>query len=245
MSGREQEGSVDDPRRTARVTGLWYLALAITGMVGFLIVRPQVWVEDDPSATLANLVSDGDLARLGLMLEFGIVVSQAVVAVWFYKLFRRANQSAAFALGVFGMANAVAIMASAVYMATTVAVAESAGGSLGGDPVATVGLLAELSTNAWGVGALFFGLWLIPMGYIAATSGLMPTWLGRILVVGGFGYTLSAFVSYGIADAPGWVVDAMTVPASIGEFWMIGYLLIVGVRRSDEAAPAVAPVVAG
>ncbi|HSJ71547.1 MAG TPA: DUF4386 domain-containing protein [Acidimicrobiia bacterium] len=238
------EGSLDDPRRTARVTGLWYLALAITGMLGFLVVRPQVWVVDDPSATFANLIADGGLARLGLVLEFGIVVSQAAVAVWFYRLFRGVNQPAAFALGVFGMANAAAIMASAVFLATAIAVAEGPAGSLGGDPVATIGLLTELSSNAWGVGALFFGLWLIPMGYIAATSGLMPTWLGRILVVGGVGYTLSAFVSYGMADAPAWLIEGITIPATIGEVWMVGYLLIFGVRRSDEVAPAMVPAVA-
>lgn len=244
MVSRGFEGSLDDPRRTARITGFWYLALAVTGMLGFLVVRPQVWVADDPSATLANLVADGGLARLGLLLEFGIVLSQAAVAVWFYKLFRVANQSAAFALGVFGMANAVAIMASAVFMATAIAVAEGPAGSLGGDPVATIGLLTELGSNAWGVGALFFGLWLIPMGYIAATSGLMPTWLGRILVVGGVGYTLSAFVSYGMADAPAWLIEGITIPATIGEFWMVGYLLIVGVRRSHEVAPTLAAAAA-
>ncbi len=218
------------------ITGLWYLALAVTGMLGFLVLRPQIWVADDPSATFANLTSDGDLARVGLLLELGIVITQAAVAVWFYKLFRAANQTAALALTVFGMANAVAIMASAVFMATAIGVAESADGSIGGDPVAVVGLLAELGTNAWGVGAVFFGLWLIPMGYIAATSGLMAPWLGRILVLGGFGYALSAFVSYGFPDAPAWFVDGLTVPASIGEFWMIGYLLIVGVRRPAEPA---------
>jgi hypothetical protein len=244
VANRAVGGSLDDPRRTARVTGLWYVALAITGMLGFLIVRPQVWVVDDPSATFSNLVADGSLARLGLLLEFGIVVSQAAVAVWFYKLFRAANHSAAFALGVFGMANAVAIMASAVFMATAIAVADTSGASLGLDPVAAIGLLAELGSNAWGVGALFFGLWLIPMGYIAATSGLMPRLLGGILVLGGLGYTLSAFVSYGMADAPAWFVDGVTIPATIGEFWMIGYLLTVGVRRSDDVVSTLAPAVA-
>jgi hypothetical protein len=87
--------------------------------------------------------------------------------------------------------------------------------------------------NAWGVGALFFGLWLVPMGYIAAGSGLMPEWLGRILMIGGLGYLVSAFVSYGFARAPGWLVEGLTVPATIGEFWMIIYLLAVGVRRDS------------
>jgi hypothetical protein len=39
----------------------------------------------------------------------------------------------------------------------------------------------------------------------------------------------------------GTVADALTVPASVGEFWMIGYLLIRGIHartRPGMAVPA-------
>lgn len=60
--------------------------------------------------------------------------------------------------------------------------------------MATTQLLFEASASVWSVAALFFGLWLIPMGYVLLTT------------------------------------DGLTIPASIGEFWMIGYLLVFGVR---------------
>ena len=44
----------------------------------------------------------------------------------------------------------------------------------------------------------------------------------------------SAFVVYLAADAPGAVELALTVLATMGEFWMIGYLLIKGVRSDIE-----------
>jgi len=230
-TGFENDSSLAALRRTARVAGLWYLALAISGMLGFLIVRPQIYVAGDPATTLANLVERAALARLGLVLELALVVTQAVAAVWFYKLFRSFNGVAAGALAAFGMMNAVAIMASAGFMATALAVAGDPGLALGGDPAGIVGLMYELSSHAWAVGGLFFGLWLIPMGHVAAGSGRMPKWLGRILIVGGFGYLLSAFVSHGLADSPAWLVDGLVIPATIGELWMIGYLLAVGIRR--------------
>lgn len=219
-------------RRTARATGLWYLALGIIGMLGFLIIRPRIYVEGDSAATLANLVEHAGLARAGLALELALVVTQALAAVWFYKLFRSANATAAWALAAFGLVNAVAVMASAGFMAAALAVAGDVSLAPGGDAAATVQLMYHLSSNSWGVGELFFGLWLIPMGYIAATSGLMPKWLGRILVAGGVGYVLSAFV--GIGDPPAWLVQALPLPASVGEFWMIGYLIVKGVRRTDQ-----------
>jgi hypothetical protein len=55
-------------------------------------------------------------------------------------------------------------------------------------------LLGQLITNAWLVGGLFFGLWLMPMGFIVISSGRMPNWLGRILFIGGIGYILQTIV---------------------------------------------------
>jgi hypothetical protein len=226
------QGDVSALRRTARVTGLWYLALALAGLFGFLIVRPQIYVAGDPGTTLSNLGDKETIARLGLVLELALVLTQALASVWFYKLFRKLNETAAWALAVFGIVNTVAILASAVFMTTALTVAGDVSLAPGGDAAATVQLMYELSTNAWGVGALFFGLWLIPMGHIASSSGRMPTWLGRILIVGGVGYVLSAVLGYGIEEAPTWLVKGLTFPASVGEFWMIGYLLIVGIRQT-------------
>jgi hypothetical protein len=217
-------------QRTARVTGLWYLVLAITGLAGFLLIRPQIYVAGDPGSTLANLVGEEALAGLGLVLELAIVTSQALAAVWFYKLFHRWNETAAWALAAFGMANAVAIMISAASMATALAVAGDVGLAPGADAAATVQLMYELSAMCWVVGGLFFGLWLIPMGYVVVTSGLMPRWLGRVLIVGGIGYVLSTFLQLGVADLATWVADGLVIPATIGEFWMIAYLLARGIR---------------
>lgn len=218
-------------KRTARVTGLWYLGLAISGMLGFLLVRPQIYSPGEPASTLANLTNQEVLAHLGVGLELVIVLTQALAAVWFYKLFKRFNETAAWALAAFGMVNAVAILASAATMATALAVAGNPSLAPGADPAATVQLMYELSENAWGVGALFFGLWLIPMGYVAVSADLMPKWLGRILIIGGVGYTVSAVTRYGIVGPPSWLVEGLTYPATIGELWMIGYLLVRGIRR--------------
>jgi hypothetical protein len=232
-------------KKTARVTGLWYLALGIAGMLGFLIVRPTIVAEGDAAATLANLVDNESLARLGLAAEMAVVVAQTLAAIWFYKLFRGINHVAAWALAIFGVGNAMAIMASSVFVATALTVAGDPGLAVGGDAGGTVQLMYELSASSWGVGGIFFGLWLIPMGYVVVSSGRMPLWLGRILIVGGGAYLLSAFLGYGIADAPTWLVDGLPYLATVGEFWMIGYLLILGIRPATQPAAMSADYAAG
>lgn len=226
--------------RTARATGAWYLGLAITGLIGHLLIRSALYAPEDPSSTTSNLLDHGWLAQLGLLMEVLIVTTQALTAVWFYRLFRDLNASAAGALRAFGLVNAIAIMASAVFLAGALTVVNDPTLAPGGDVGATVQLMYVLSGHAWGVGALFFGLWLIPMGYIVVTSGRMPRGLGWLLIVGGCGYIASALLDYGWADAPDGLVAALPAPASVGEFWMIGYLLIVGIRRPavETSVPA-------
>lgn len=217
---------------TARITALLYLGLAITGMLGFLLVRPSLYADGDPSATLANLVDRQGLARAGIGLEMGIVLTQALAALWFYRLFRAVDRFAAGAIAVFGMVNAVAILGSAALLATATQIAADPFG----DAATLVQVAYVVSENLWGVGALFFGLWLVPMGVCVLRSGHMPRALGWVLVAGGGGYLLSAFVTY-LAPDLGAVAGVLAVPATVGELWVIGYLLLRATRFATAEGP--------
>lgn len=216
-----------DLTRTARITGLLYLGLAVTGTLGFLMVRGRIFVADDPAATMANLTSHISLARIGVALELAIVMTQALAAVWFYRLFRSVDSFAAGTLAAFGLINAVVILGSAALLATALDVAGKASLT---EAIPTVQLLYVASGNLWGVGAIFFGLWLIPMGSLVLRSGWMPRALGWVLIAGGVGYVLSAFVAQ-LYPAAGSVANLMTVPATVGELWIVGYLILFGVRE--------------
>jgi Domain of unknown function (DUF4386) len=223
------EGLRAGPVGTARTTGLLYLGLAVTGALGYQLVRGQLYVAHDPRGTLSNLVEHTSLARVGIVLELSIVLTQALAAVWFYRLFRSVDTFAAGLIAAFGMVNAVAILGSAAVLATALDVSDDKSLAVSGSAAATVQLLYVISGHLWGVGGLFFGLWLIPMGWLVVRSRWLPRALGQLLMVGGVGYVLSTFVDYVFADA-GLAAGLLTVPATIGELWMVGYLLIRGVR---------------
>lgn len=171
--------------RTARITGLLYLSLAVCGLFGFILLRPS------------------GLSGALIVFELLIALTQTLTAASFYLLLRRADPVSALGVGAFGLVNAVLVLVSAAALKS------------GAMP---------LSDQIWAVGALFFGLWLIPMGTAVLRTGLMPPALGWVLVIGGTGYVLHAFLPF----------DPLTLPASAGEFWMIGYLLLFGVRKATE-----------
>ena len=216
--------------RTARTTGLLYLGLAITGMLSYLLVRTQLFVAGDPEATLANLTQREGLARIGIVMEMGVVITQALVALWFYRLFRSVNAFAAGSIAAFGLVNAVAILGSAAMLATALEVSQDASLTVGGGAAATAQLLYVVSGHLWIIGGIFFGLWLIPMGRLARRSGWMPSLLGWILMIGGVGYVANALLTFMLPDA-GLAVDLLAAPATVGELWMVGYLCLRGIRR--------------
>ncbi|MET7423541.1 DUF4386 domain-containing protein [Dactylosporangium sp. NPDC005555] len=225
--------------RTARVTGLLYLGLAVAGGLGFLFVRSRLFVDGDAPATLANLVAHDALARTGVAVELLTVLTQTLVALWFYRLFRSTDQFAAGAIAVFGTVNAAVVLVSAALLGTTVTLA----GDPVGDNAANVQVLYLVSGALWSVGGIFFGLWLIPMGWCAIRSGRMPRALGWVLITGGGGYVLAAFAGYLLPGAPV-LADVLVVPATVGEVWMVGYLLVRGIRRAAPTPAAAVPAVA-
>lgn len=216
--------------RTARTTGLLYLGLAVTGMLSYVLVRNQLYVADQPEATLANLTQHESLARLGIAVEMGVVITQALVALWFYRLFKGVNAFAAGSITAFGLVNSVAILGSAAMLATALDVSQDTSLTVTGGAAATAQLLYVVSGHLWIVGGIFFGLWLIPMGWLARRSGWMPNRLGWFLMIGGIGYVANALLSYLLPNA-GPVLDLLTAPATVGELWTVGYLCLRGVRR--------------
>ncbi len=237
LTATTSEAAASSLVRTGRVAALWYLGLAITGALGFLLIRSNLYVDGDPSATVSNLVESATLARLGIGFDLGVIITQTMAALWFYRLFRHVDSFAAASLTALGIVNAVAVMIATAFSATALAVALGDTPAPGGDSGATAQLLYDLNDATWSVGAVFFGLWLIPMGYLVLKSGTMPRVLGWVLVTGGVGYVLSSYVGFLFPESGG-LADALVVPATIGEVWIIGYLLTKGTRQPVTAAQA-------
>lgn len=222
--------SVDRVRSVARVTGWWYLALAVTGLGGALI-RGQLYVAGDAARTAANLVDHEGLARLGIASDLGVVVTQVLAAIWFFILFRRVHVVAAGSITALGLASAVIVLGATTFSATALKVA------LDGGAADQALLLSHLQDTAWLMGGIFFGLWLIPMGWLARRSGAMRRPLGWLLMAGGAGYVLSTYARYLLPDATV-LANALILPATAGELWMVGHLLIRGVSTAGVAVAA-------
>jgi hypothetical protein len=226
------------PQRLARTAGVYYLVVAIFG--GFAhAVRTQVYVPGDATATTDNVIAHADLVRF----SFAADLVQATFAVFLvmalYRLLRHAGPSVARAMVIFVVLQVgitclnLVHQFGALMVATQPAYANGFGGQ-GTDSL--VLLLMELQHNGYLVAQIFFGLWLFPLGLLAYRSGMFPRALGVLLMVATGAYLVDAGLQFLAKDVADVVSGPVLIPVVIvAEVWMMGYLLIKGVRTPVDS----------
>jgi hypothetical protein len=68
------------------------------------------------------------------------------------------------------------------------------------------------------------------MGYLAYKSGWLPKALGVLLIAGCGCYLVDMLAQFLVPDFGQSIHAFVTIPSAIAELWMVGYLLVIGVR---------------
>ena len=221
-------------KRQARVAGFCYLTVAIGALFAQFFVRQNIYVPGDATATAHNIVAHSALFRLGFVADLVAATAGLLAAMALYRVFQTVNRRAAAAMVVFAAVGTGMMLTNLTFHfgALLVATNPEYASTLGaGGSDALVLLLLDLHSYGYTVGGILFGLWLLPMGYLAYTSGFFPKALGVVLMAACFGYLLDTFTRFLLPDLGEVGSLVFTVPAAFGEFWMVGYLLLVGVRH--------------
>lgn len=232
-------------RRLARIAGSLYLVVALFGGFAELVVRDGIVESGNAAATAENIRSSATLFRLGFASDLVQATVFLFTAMALYMLLRHVNELVARAMVVI-VAVSVAIICLNLlnqFVALQVATGKASTAALG--PAGTdalAGLFADMHAGGYLIAQIFFGLWLLPLGYLVYRSEFFPKVLGVLLAIGSFGYlidTFTHFLSPGIAETIQWIVVA---PAAVGELWFVAYLLVKGVRVPER--PALVPAAA-
>ncbi len=230
------------PKRLARLAGLLYLVVGIFGAFAVAYVSPKVYAAGDAAATAANVLANAGLVRLGVVADLLQATVLVFLGLTLHRLLRHAGGHAAGAMVVL-VAIATTIMClDKVFQVAALRVATDASyatafGAAGAE--ALVLLLLDLHHHGYLVAQIFFGLWLVPLGYLAYTSGLFPRALGVVLIAAGVSYLIDLLAAFLAPASREQIRYFLAILPTIAEVWLLGYLLAIGVKVPAQGAPAV------
>ena len=235
-----EDGRGYSPKRLAIIAGLLYLIVGIFGGFAVGYANPSVYVAGDAATTAANIAANPGLVRAAVLADLLQATAFVFLAMVLYVMLKGVGKDIARAMLII-VAIATTIMClNEVFQFSALLVAGDASyvaafGAAGSD--ALVMLLMDMFHYGFLIAQIFFGLWLIPLGYLAYRSALFPRVLGVVLIVGGVSYLVDMFLAFLAPDLSRQIHTFLAIPPAIAEIGMVGYLLWMGFRPSRHAGP--------
>ncbi len=234
------------PKRLARIAGVLYLLNAIFSGFAYYMDR-KVYVSGNATTTAANVLAHSGLVRFAVVADLFQATIFVFLGMTLHLLLKHARANVANAMVVFVAIAAGIMCLNAVFefeglRVATGAIDPTAFGTAGTHAI--VLLLLDTQHDGFLIAQIFFGLWLIPLGYLATKSGWFPKPLGILLILGGAGYLIGMLASFLAPGAGQQINTTVTIPSAIAEISMVGYLLLRGIRTTDPGdlpAAALAP----
>jgi hypothetical protein len=219
------------PQTYARIGGILYLFIIVVGVFGEIVVRSGLYVEGDPAATADNILGSETLFRAGLAGDLLGYVASVVVAMILYVLLTPVSRNLAL-LSAFLSITATAVGLNGLFHLAAVVVLGDADLVQSFD-LGQVQALAYLSLRLHGVGfaigLVFFGFFLVLLGYLVYRSGFLPRSIGVLLVVGGLGYLTNSFAQILAPALAESLLPWVLLPSFFGELGLALWLTVKGV----------------
>lgn len=224
----------------ARLAGLLYLVVVATGFFSLAYVPAQTLVPGDAAATLSRIAATESMFRLGIAAGFLCYAAFLLLPYPLYRLLSPVHRGAARLMAAFVLVGVPISLLALTHKLDVLSILGEGGRlrGLGGDQLqAQVMLSLEAYRNGVLVSKIFWGLWLLPFGYLVYTSRLLPEApakvLGLLLMAGCFGYLIDVFARVlmpGYAESR--LAGFILMPGALGEIGICLWLLIAGARET-------------
>jgi hypothetical protein len=225
---------MESQRKAARIAGLLYLIVVLTGIFALAYVPSKLIDWDNATETFANITASETLFRLSIVA--GVICYTAFLILPFvlYRLLNHVSRPHAIVMVILSAVSVPISLYNLVHKVNVLTLIHS-------EKVVEIDRLPAqvlLSLNYYDNGiqivSIFWGLWLLPFGYLVFKSGFLPRILGIFLMVGCFGYLMNftgGFLIRNYSDLG--IARFVSLPASIGEIGICLWLLVIGIRTKS------------
>ena len=227
---------MNSKKKNARIAGILYLLIAITGGFGIMYTQSNILVPNDATATASNITKAEFTFQLSI---FSNLISQALtifLALTLARLFKDVSPKLTKYMVTLVL---VAVPISFLNVLNLVAAQMFVGGAdfLNVFDTNQLNSLALVFINLYQFGisvvGIFWGLWLFPFGMLIIKSKFIPKIIGIFLVIGCFAYLIDSVISILFPEHKTTISSIIMLPLALGEFSAILWFLIKGVREKN------------
>ena len=221
--------------KTARIAGILWFMLIVTGIFAEFFVRSGLIVPGDAAATAGNILANEWLFRVGIVSDLFMGACFVLLAWTLYILLKPVNKDIAL---LFVVIAAISITIQCINMVNQIAALQIltspglAQAFSTGQLHALMMFFLDMHRYGYTIDAIFYGGWLFPLGYLAYQSGFLPKISGILLMAACIGDWIGVaqvflFPGFEVITYPGFLV------AVIAEFTFCGWLMVKGVKESE------------
>ncbi len=218
----------------ARLAGLVYLLVVITGIFTLAYVPSQLFVWNDAAATVKNISNAELMFRLSIFTGLLCYVFFLILPLVFYKLLKNINKNMALLMVIFAVISvpiSIFNLTNKLDLLTLLGNADYLSVLSAEQIQYQVMSFLRSYNNGILIVEIFWGLWLFPLGYLIYYSKFLPKFLGVLLILGSISYLIQVFfhIVFPEIDLPGFV----GIPASVAEIGTCLWLLIMGAKETS------------
>ncbi len=228
--------------KAATVLRFLYPLFFIVGIFSMMYASDSLIVPGDAATTANNIMANELLFRMGIAGTLVVQIIHILVALALYGLFKSVNKNHALLMVIFALVGVPIAMFNELNKVAALILLKGADSltAFTADQLQAQ-MMFFLDLNRLGnlsISAIFWGLWLLPLGYLVYKSGYFPRFIGVLLVMGGFGFALvdplshlllSDYASYEAILMP--LVALLVTP---GELLLMGWLVFRGAKLPQE-----------
>jgi hypothetical protein len=222
--------------QVARIAGVLYLTIIISGIFAEFFVRQSLIVSGDAATTVENITASAGLFRMGIAGDLIMIMSDVALALIFYILLKPVSNTLALLAAFFRLAQATTLginLLNLFFVLQLLNGADYLAVLDAGQVHALVLLFLNAHSTGYAIGLVFFGFSILVLGYLIFRSGYIPRVLGILLVLASFGYLVDSFAHVllpNYADYAAVFTMVVFTPAFIAELSLALWLLLKGVN---------------
>ncbi|MFC4686650.1 DUF4386 domain-containing protein [Epilithonimonas pallida] len=216
----------------SRIAGMLYLIVIITGLFSLMYVPKNLFVYGNALETAQNISQKTGMFRISLASSVICYLAFTFLVIFLYQILRTVDIFVARVMVILALISVPVSFYNLINKYAILDLIKDNTSDLAQKSEKIMELLNNYDNGIF-ILTIFWGLWLLPFGFLIFRSGFYPKIIGVLLMVGCFGYLINFFGNTLFVDYQSvGVLQYLKLLPTVGEFSICFWLLVVGARKT-------------